>query len=66
MSHLNTSATFGDLTPILIWVGALGKAPVASGALTKQDIIVQLNSFSRVTKELNAEVKNMIATVQKW
>jgi hypothetical protein len=58
-----------DLLPILIWIGALGKALVNRGVITKSDLTDRFEAMKlgeTLPLDLKLALNNMIKTVETW
>ncbi|QCM10004.1 hypothetical protein CFBP6625_06315 [Agrobacterium tumefaciens] len=66
MTTPQTPSVIGDFSSPLIWTAAFGKALVKKGILTKADVITELKAFKGVDAELDINVDNMIATINRW
>ena len=56
-----------ELVPLTLWIEVLGKALVAKGVLSKEDLIAQLNDkLASGGSSLEREIERMTMQVDTW
>ena len=69
MPEHDTPVTHDELSRVFVWVAAIGKALVKKGAISKDEIVAELENIKKgggQPPEMVGDIDGMIENVKSW
>lgn len=69
MSEHDAPVTHDELSRVFVWIAAIGKALVKAGAISKEDIVAELDDIKKrggQPPEMVGDIDGMIRNVKSW
>jgi hypothetical protein len=69
MAEPEDAITHDELSRVFVWIAAIGKALVKKGAISKDDIVVELEVLKKrggQPAEMVGDIDGMIENVKSW